>query len=80
MGPNCKVLPLSKMHLSVPRKMFSEVFGSECISFIGSIFQIKIVRLPVVFFIELAAVIEAVPMGVVHLGTLSAVSCHAMFL
>jgi len=68
------------MHLSVPRKMFSEVCGSECISFIDS--EIKVVRLSVFFFffIELATVIEAVPMGVVHLGTLSAVSCHAMFL
>jgi len=71
------------MHLSVPRKMFSEVCGSECISFIDS--EIKVVRLSVFFFvcfffIELATVIEAVPMGVVHLGTLSAVSFHAMFL
>ncbi len=57
--------------------MFSDGFGSECISFIGSVFA---VRLSMVFFIELAAVIEADPMGVVHLGTLSAVSCHALFL
>lgn len=61
----------------VSKGKFSDGFGSEYVSFIGSVFA---VRLSMVFFIELAAVIEADPMGVVHLGTLSAVSCHALFL
>lgn len=67
------LLNLYQRHFST----FSKRIFTECVFLIGLMCA---VRLSMAFFIELAVVIEVAPMGVVHLGTLSAVSCHAVFI